>query len=510
MTITKKKAFSIALLITVANIIAKLLGFFKDILISYYYGANAMTDAIFLAMSIPTIILGIFTSSTDSAIIPQYNRILSTGGREAADKYFSNIINIIFVITFAVSTFIFLCPGIFVEFFAPGFTDIQLFYSTKFLRLFSFFGLFHFLYCFFCTYNTIYAKVGIRSFLSFSTNLLVVIAILIYPDPNMIMLSIAYFTGNIIAAVIPILSVRKSGYKHTYSSLTYDTETKKFIELFTPIMGTALLADLSMFVDRYLASNMGEGGISALNYASRLTSIFDNLLVVGLGVVLLPLLSQLQIKKDFVKFNQYTAQIIKLVIVGLAPVTLICMLLPIQIIEVIYMRGKFGVESVNIVSSVFLCYSPLVMFLPLQAVFAKIFHSLENTKTPFLINLMSIIVNTALSIILSYNYGLIGISIATSISVVLSCIMFFIVLRKRLGWDNSVFGYKELFVIIDCIIVLVIIVKLLNLVVSGALMKIIIAGGFGVLGYILILVLLMPKEVRFLLSFFRKKHVNRQ
>ena len=78
----KKNGFvSIALWLTLASVIGKVLGFLKDILISYYYGSSASTDAIFLALSIPTIILGVFTSSTDSAIIPQYNRLLHTKGR---------------------------------------------------------------------------------------------------------------------------------------------------------------------------------------------------------------------------------------------------------------------------------------------------------------------------------------------------------------------------------------------------------------------------------------------
>ena len=84
---------SIISLLTISNIIAKILGFGKDILISYYYGTSDLTDGFFLAFSIPTIIIGVFTASTDSAIIPQYNRLYLTAGRKEADQNFSNIIN---------------------------------------------------------------------------------------------------------------------------------------------------------------------------------------------------------------------------------------------------------------------------------------------------------------------------------------------------------------------------------------------------------------------------------
>lgn len=53
---------SIISLLTISNIIAKILGFGKDILISYYYGTSDLTDGFFLAFSIPTIIIGVFTA----------------------------------------------------------------------------------------------------------------------------------------------------------------------------------------------------------------------------------------------------------------------------------------------------------------------------------------------------------------------------------------------------------------------------------------------------------------
>ena len=55
-------------------------------------------------------------------------------------------------------------------------------------------------------------------------------------------------------------------------------------------MGGALLNDIQQYVDKNLCSGF-EGGISYLNYGSKLVNIFDSVLVVGIGVVLLPLLS---------------------------------------------------------------------------------------------------------------------------------------------------------------------------------------------------------------------------
>lgn len=501
MTITKKKAFSIAILITITNIIGKLLGFGKDVLISYYYGASYMTDAIFLAMSIPLLILGVFTSSTDSAIIPQYNRIMISKGKKIADEHFSNIVNNVLVIAFILSILMFIAPKIFIDIFAPGFNLEQREYSVQFLRIFSFFGFMHILYCFFSTYNTIYIRVIPRAILSFTTNLLVVIFLLIYPDSQMRMLSIAFFLGNILSGTIPVLSAIKNGYKHRFNLCRFDAEMKNFIRLFIPIMGVALLANLHMFVDKFLASSMIEGSISYINYASRLTSVFDSMIVVGLGVIILPILSQSRANNDYIKFNRNATQVIKLLTIMLLPIVTICMLVSLQIIETIYMRGEFGTESVIIVSGVFFWYAPQILALPMQATLAKIFHSIEDTKTPFYINIISVGVNIILSIILSINYGIKGIAIATSFSVILGALLLIFKMRKLIGWDNSIFGFKELFKITICGIISAIIANISINFVSGSLLEILIVCISGGMTYIILFAILLKKDFQYILGF---------
>lgn len=504
LTITKKKAFSVALLITASNILGKVLGFGKDILISYYYGASAITDSIFLAMSIPLLILGVFTSSTDGAIIPQYNRISTLEGKESADKNFSNILNSILVISLIMSLLMLLFPTFFINIFAPGFNEVQREYSIGFLRIFSFFGFMHIIYCFFSTYNTIYTRVIPRAILSFTTNLLVIIALLIYPDSNMLMLSLAYFLGNILSAIIPTISALKNGYKYSICYFRFDDEMKKFINLFIPIMGVALLTNLNMFVDKFLSSKMGPGSVSYINYASRLTTIFDSMLIVGLGVIIIPILSQSRTNNDIIKFNKNATHVIKLLIIALSPIMVICMILSTQIIEVIYMRGEFKIEAVTIVSAVFFSYSPQILALPLQATMAKIFHSIENTKTPFYINVISVGVNIFLSVLLAVYLGIKGIAIATSFSVILADLLLIYKMKKLIGWDNAIFNFKELSKIIICVLITMIVVRFSISLVSGSLLEVITGSISGVIAYLVSFALIMKKDFLYLISFVRE------
>lgn len=490
------KYLSIAIIITIANILAKILGFARDILVSYYYGTSAISDAFFLTIAIPTMILGVFTSATDSAIIPQYNRIKDKDGRNAADKNFSNIINILSIIGIAITILILIFPQYCLKIFAPGFSEEQSLYAIRFLRLFSFFGLAHILYCFFTTYSTIYNRVGVRAILSFSTNLIVILALIIKPDENMMTITIAYLFGELLSCILPILYAKHIKYKHKFEIDIKSKEFKRFLIIFYPIMLAALLNDLNLFVDRFLASQMGEGSISALNYGSKIISIFDSMLVIGLSVVILPVFSRLNIDKKNKEFANYATIIIKLLIIILLPIAIIFLAMSNEIIEFIYMRGSFDANSVNIVSSIFIAYSLQIVLLSIQTIFIKLFHSMENTKTTLHISLIGFFINIVLSILLSKILKLQGVALATTISVFITCILLYIKFKKDVGWDKSEFNLFHLINIGFGNLIVIFIVLSLRRVTNINIINILISSISAYIIYIIYILITMKKTVK--------------
>lgn len=497
----KKNGFvSIALWLTLASVIGKVLGFLKDILISYYYGSSASTDAIFLALSIPTIILGVFTSSTDSAIIPQYNRLLHTKGREYADRNFSNIINLISLCGFIVSLVILFFPDIFIDLFAPGFNDVQRMYSEKYLRIFSFAGLFHILYCFFCSYTIRYKHVVTRAILSFLTNLLIVVIVIIWHDPYMTGLSIAYFVGSLISAILPLISAIRLKYKHIFYINLSDLEFKKYWHLFIPIMFGALLVDLNMFVDRFLASGFEDGSVSSLNYASRITAIFDSMIVIGIGVVILPLLSQQNVEGNKEKFRKITTLVFELLFIVLLPIMILGMYLSEEIIQLIYYRGKFDMDSVKIVAKLFFYYAPMILLVPLHSVCARFFHSLEDTKTPLKVTFIAVILNISLSIVLSRLISLQGIALATSISLILNVLLLLLYIYKKIGWDSTIMNWKTLSKIFCAILLFFVTLNCLNQFDLSVFWKVLLSCFSGGVSYVGCLYLLMKSDIQYIIK----------
>lgn len=506
----KQSFFSIAFYLTGASILAKVLGFFRDILISSVYGLSDRTDAFYLAMSIPTMILGVFTSAADSAVIPQYNRILTTDKRERADKNFSNIINVLLLVGSIITVFIYFYPRDIIKICAPGFNQEQIQYSVFYLRIFGITGVLHMLYCFYSAYNTQYQNVVIRSILLIVTNLVVIIALLIYPDKQLLTMSLAYLFGGVISAILPIFTSYKLGYKHRWTLDIKNPDFIAFFKNFLPIMGVALIADLNLFVDKFLASNFGSGSVTALNYSSKLTMIFDGMIVIGLGVSILPYFSKLIIMGKEKQLNNTITIIINFLFIVLVPIVFFSIMNSDVIISCVYGRGSFTEENVRLVSYIFSIYGVQILTVPLETFLVRIFQCFENTRIPLFINIIGILINVLLSIILSKFIGLAGLAVGTSIATIFNVCFLYIYLTNKY---KLVKPKKNIIMLVKISISLVIMYLLqinfgMYFYISNIWIKIIFKFLFTITIFIILLKLLRVKEINMAFEYMKEKIIS--
>ena len=441
----------VMLLLTIANLAGKILGFFKDVLISNYYGVSARTDAFFLAISIPTILIGVFTSSTDSVIVPQYTRILEgKGGRKAADRFFSNVITVLTVLILAITAATILAPKSVVGLFAPKFSADQTEQAAEYLRLVSPMGLLHVWYCFFIAYLLCFRKTGVRIILCFSTNAIIVAALLLVRDAEMKNIALAHLLASLISALLPMTCSFSSGYRYQPVLSLREYEFPSFFKFFLPVMGSALLADLLLYSDRFLSSFLRTGSLSFLNYASKIINIFDNILVVGIGAVILPLLTRIHLKGDMPSFRKTATTIYFCSTVILLPIAISCILYAQDIISAIYYRGAFTQEDVMQTSIVLQGYAMQILLLPMQFILLKTFHSMQDTVVPFRISCITCIVNLTSSAILMQWFSTLGIALGTMISTLVGCFLLLKKFSEKVGFDRTLFSIRNVIKLLLC------------------------------------------------------------
>jgi putative peptidoglycan lipid II flippase len=99
----------------------------------------------------------------------------------------------------------------------------------------------------------------------------------------------------------------------------------------------------------------------------------------------------------------------------------------------IYMRGNFNLDSVKLTASVLMFYLIGVLGFGFRDFMNRTFHSLQDTKTPFKVACLVVVLNIILNIILRKLMGARGLALATSISSFCGLFAMFVLLRRRMG-----------------------------------------------------------------------------
>ena len=127
----KKAAF----LVMIFTILSKLLGFGREIVLSYVYGASGITDAYLISQTVPIAIFGFISTGITTAFIPMFSRIKSERGQDGAINYTNNLINILLLLASVIVVVVTVFAQPIVKLFASGFSGQTLALAVNFTRI---------------------------------------------------------------------------------------------------------------------------------------------------------------------------------------------------------------------------------------------------------------------------------------------------------------------------------------------------------------------------------------
>ena len=121
------------------------------------------------------------------------------------------------------------------------------------------------------------------------------------------------------------------------------------------------------------------------------------------------------------------------VIIFIIPVTVGTMFFSKQVVSFLFGRGAFDEQAVSLTSIALFFYSLGMIGFGLREILSRAFYAIQDTKTPMLNGIVGMFVNIVLNIVLSKYLGLGGLALATSFSALITVLLLFINLRKKIG-----------------------------------------------------------------------------
>ena len=180
--------------------------------------------------------------------------------------------------------------------------------------------------------------------------------------------------------------------------------------------------------------------VSYLYYADRIYQINLAIAGIAIGVVILPQLSKyIKLKKKH-KIVLIQNKALELSMFLSLPATIALLIASEEIISALFGYGSFDEVSVSNTAKALYYFSFGLPAFALIKVFSSFFFANHDTKTPFYISLVSVILNVLISVYYFKTLGFIIIPIATSISSWFNSICLFYYLKKK-----DLFSFNKIF-----------------------------------------------------------------
>jgi putative peptidoglycan lipid II flippase len=196
---------------------------------------------------------------------------------------------------------------------------------------------------------------------------------------------------------------------------------------------TTGFVELSLLVDRFFASLLGPGFISALAYASRAVMTVVRLFMMPMGRMLMPSLSRLAARAHYDRMRGLIEKLVIAVAFLLVPVVAFIVARRTELLGLVFGRGAFDRAAVEATAVALFFYALGIIPFLVTPLLSAVFFSLQDSATPLRIGMVCVVANAGLDAILILWLGHGGIALAASLVGATRAFLLWIYLRRRIG-----------------------------------------------------------------------------
>lgn len=416
--------------------LSRITGFIRDVLMANLIGAGPLSDAFFVAFKLPNFFRRLFAEGAfNAAFIPSFSSLLTTDGRDAAIKFAGEVMSVLLLVLLILNAiFIVFMPWI-TPIFAPGFADTpEKFDLTVTLSQITFpYILFISLVSLLGGILNSMGKFAAPAASPILLNLCMIAGMIflvpLTPTPAHA-LSYGVFVAGIMQLGWLIAICLRNDMMPMLTSPRLTKNVRTMLLLMAPAALGSGVQQLNLLIDVVIASHIPDA-VSYLYYADRITELPIGMIGVAVGTVLLPMLSKQIRSGDTAAAKDSMNRALELVLLFGLPCTAALFVIAEPIIRVLYQHGAFTAENMVATKNTLLAFSAgLPAFLAVK-IFAPGFYANHDTKTPFKIAIICVVVNLILNLALIGPLKYVGMALATTIAGWVNLALMAYILKKR-------------------------------------------------------------------------------
>ena len=421
------------MMVTAVIILSKIAGFLRDMILANYFGTGMENDAYVSAYSLFYLPVLLFNSCISATLIPLYVQEREQHSLAHSNRFASNALNLFSLAALVVSALVYVLAGPLVNLVYTGFDAEKAALTVQLTRIMLLSLVFNVASIVISSLLNAVEKYIAAQLTGFPLSLCVILASVFFSAKyGIIAVAWGVFASSILQMLILLPFLR--GW-FTYSPVI-DFKDQRFHQLLI-LAGPALLSmgisELNHMIDHALASGLNSGDISAMSYAYRLITFLLGVLMVPLTTVMFSRMSRMAASHNESGVLEVLRHCVLVIALVALPIVAIAVVMSTDVIKFAYMRGAFGMDSVRVTAGILIFYVIGVPAFGMRDFLNRLFHALQDTKTPFRVACLVVGLNIVLNLILRKFMGANGLAFATSIAGAIGMTVMFVLLRRRFG-----------------------------------------------------------------------------
>ncbi len=400
------------------TLISRIFGYIRDLVFSAILGASVIHDIFVVIFKIPNVFRSFFgEGALSQSLTPSIIE-----AKENLHNFLNQIFTMLFFVLLSFVVFVELFPELFVLIFAPGFQadGYKFLAATEFLTYVFPYILLISLVAFLGAVQNSKKSFQVVAATPILFNLTLIFFACFSEALSLRVIGTAIIVAGAIQLVLNLYFTSKLGYFPTFTK-KYDARVlNSFFSRFFPAILAAGVYQLNVLVDTIFASFLMSGSPTWLYLSDRLIQFPMGLFGVAIALVALPNLTEQLLNKNKKEFrNVFIKGFSSTFLLGLAS-GLFYIFLSTQIIELLFFRGEFNMNDVEMTSLSLVAYAYALPFLLSSKFFNSVFFAANKTKFVLFLGLVSLVLNLILNyiFIFVYDMGHVGLALATTFAVI--------------------------------------------------------------------------------------------
>lgn len=428
---------SAAITLVIMVLASRILGLVRDRLLAARFVPDDL-GVYFAAFRLPNLVFELLVmGALTSAFIPVFTTFITKEQKDDAWKMASTLINISLFILVLLTIPVFLWAGKFSRLLAPGFTNVQIDQMAQFTRFMLLFQVIPLLVGNFFTgilQSFQYFLIPALAPVVYNVGIIIGIVVLT-PSLGLYAPVVGVGIGSILFMLIQIPFLVVVGYRYQPLFNTKQAGVKEVGKLMAPRTFGLAVSQLDTTVDLMLASMLGARMVTIFHFAQHLQQLPVGLFGSTIAQAALPKLSMSSVKEDLSQFKATIMSALHQILFFVLPASTLFIVLRIPIVRLVFGASRFDWQATVLTGMTLSMFSLSLFAQAIAQVLARGFYALYDSKTPVVIGVISIIINTLLSILFVwyFHFPVWSLGLSTSIaSIVNACVLLYM-LDSRIG-----------------------------------------------------------------------------